>query len=365
MYNQSLIDCIAYSLWLDSVDSLKGQLILGGVDTGKFLGTLETVPVVMNDLQYKYVSIEMQGLAITLGDNTTINLHDGPLQVSPDSGTTEILLPSNVTNAIYEYIGATYDDNLGVAVLDCDKADIATTLDFTIGSTIISVPLGDLLIADSGAPKNESCAVLLGSSDDLGLSLLGIAFIRQSYIVYDFSHNQLSVAQANFNTTTNNVTAIGPNGVIGLQGVTVGSPTSSTSTDTPHGLSTGAKAGIGGGVAAGALLLLVVIAILFLGRRRLSDPAANRKSFVKPELEATSGYQPSQHEDSKAKLFVPPIELEAPEKVSAPQELPPNVIQELGTGQAVGHELEADGRRIRRKPVPSSTDSKTGATNLR
>ena len=105
MYNQSLIDCVAYSLWLDSVDSLRGQLTLGGVDTGKYLGTLETVPVVMNNLRYLYLSIELQGLAITLGGNTTIKIHDGPLQVSPDSGTTGILLPSNVTNATYEHIG--------------------------------------------------------------------------------------------------------------------------------------------------------------------------------------------------------------------------------------------------------------------
>ena len=216
--------------------------------------------------------------------------------------------------------------------MDWDKVDNATTLDFTIGSTTISVPLGDLLIANPGAPKNKSCVVLLGSSDDLGLSLLGIAFIRQSYIVYDFSHNQLSFAQANFNTTTNNVTAIGPNGVIGLQGVTVGSPTGSTSAGTPYGLSTGAKAGIGGGVAVGALLLLGVIAFLFLRRRRNRRRQAVSTSFVKPELEATSGYQPSQPADSKAKPFIPPVELDAPEKVLAPQELPPNVIQELGTG---------------------------------
>ena len=386
MYNMGLIDCISWSLWLGKADSTTSQLALGGVDTGKFFGTLETQQILMDNLQYDLVSIDLQGVQLTLGDNTTIPLEDGLLEVSPDSGTTGILLPNNITNAIYAHIGATYDDSEGVAFVDCAKVDNATTLDFIFGSTTIAISVKDLILPNLGGPTtgNMSCPLDIFPSDSLGTSIIGIAFLRQVYIVYDFSHNQVSLAKANLHSTTNNVTAIGPNGVTGLSGVIANSPTTTNSTTTnptaaaSHGLSTGAKAGTGVGVALGVLILFAIATFFAIRRRRQSREATKKEplspnlpmpgdGYIKPELEASPGYRPSELENSTA-IAVPPAELEAPLAV---HELSPTGLQELSSGQPVGSELGSDrpvsiGRQQvpRRKPLPSSTESTRDTTSL-
>jgi hypothetical protein len=42
---QGLIQSNAYSLWLNDLDSKTGSILFGGVDTAKYKGTLETLPV--------------------------------------------------------------------------------------------------------------------------------------------------------------------------------------------------------------------------------------------------------------------------------------------------------------------------------
>ncbi len=379
MYNKGLIDCISWSLWLGKPDSTTSQLALGGVDTGKFFGTLETQQILMDNLQYDLVSIDLRGVRLTLGDNSTFPLEDGTLEVSPDSGTTGIYLPTNITNAIYDHIGATFSNSEGLAFVDCAKVDNGTTLDFTFGSTTILISIKDLILPNPGGPStgNMSCPLDLGSSDSIGTSILGIAFIRQVYIVYDFSHNQVSLAQANLDSTTNNVTAIGPNGVTGLSGVIVGSSINSNSTagnsttanGASHALSTGAKAGIGVGVALGVLILLALIAYFALRHRRRKEKAKELKKepsspnlpppgdgYVKPELEASQGYRSTELESNTLKPKAPPVELEAPLAV---HELPPAGLQELSSGQPVESELETERTAESGKVDSSTVDSST------
>ena len=59
--------------------------------------------------------------------------------------------------------------------------------------------------------NGTSCYLAIASSSDV--SILGVAFFRNAYIIYDFTHQQVSVAPANFYSTTDNVTAIGAGGV--------------------------------------------------------------------------------------------------------------------------------------------------------
>ena len=369
MYTHGSIQCIAWSLWLDRLNASQGQLIIGGIDTEKFYGTLQTQPILMSNLQYQYVTIEMQGIQMTLGDNSTIALDEGTLQVSVDSGTTGLILPGNITDAIYKRVGIKLAE--GGPYVDCEKVDNSTTIDFTFGTSIISMPVGNLLLWSGNGPGNMSCFADVQSGDGNGFpfSILGIAFIRHAYVVFDFSHNQVSLAPANLRSTKTNVTAIGPNGVLGLSGLSLSSPSSSSSptgtsstpsaTATPPSrLSEGAKAGIGVGVGVGVPLLLAIIGFFILRSRKRRKQAGEKKDestadgvptgdWIKPELEASPGYKSSEL-DSKPKG--PIAELEAPGNSRQPAELSPHPLQELSSGQHTHTELDTD----------RSGDSRTG-----
>jgi hypothetical protein len=266
MYNQGLIDCIVYSLWLDKGGSDHGRLVFGGLDTGKFLGPLETLHITMDNLNYDYATITMAGLNLSY-NNQNVSLSNAPLQVAPDSGVTEIYLPSATAHRIFANFGAVYEYEYSTAWVDCSYQTNSTTLDFLFGSTTISVPMSELITS-----YNASLCYLNIQPTNASLSL-GLAFLRSTYIVYDFSNNQVSLAPTNPGATTDNVTVIGPNGISGTGFVGTGAsstttPPASSSSNSSTGLTTGAKVGIGVGVPLGVIALLAVGAFILFRRRQ-------------------------------------------------------------------------------------------------
>ena len=300
MYNQKLIDCIAYSLWLDKGPTDHGRLVFGGLDTGKFLGPLETLHISMDNLNYDYATITMAGLSLSYNYDK-ISISDGPLQVSPDSGATEINLPNATAYRIFSNFGAIYEDS--TAWINCRYTTNATTLDFLFGSTTISVPMSELIRS-----YNATACYLLIQPTSASLSL-GLAFLRSTYIVYDFSNNQISLAPTNPGATTDNVTVIGPNGIPGggfvgtpstppapANSTTPPAPTNSTS---PTGLTTGAKIGIGVGVPLGIIALLGVGAFFLFGRRHQPSPQITAVSPWPTKSEPYLSHRTSELETSQ------------------------------------------------------------------
>jgi hypothetical protein len=303
MYNQSLIDCIAYSLWLDKGGTGQGRLIFGGLDTGKFLGPLETLHISMDNYDYRYATITMNGLGLSL-NGKHVSVSDGPLQVLPDSGATEIYLPNTTAYQISANFGAVYE--YGVFVVHCSYKSNATTLDFLFGSTTISVSMDELITS-----YNSTLCYLNILPTNASLTL-GLAFLRSAYIVYDFSNNQVSLAPTNPGSTTDNVTIIGPNGIsgAGFVGTNTSSTTSSTPSSTtappastsstsPTGLTTGAKIGIGVGVPLGVIALLAVGAFFLLRRRDHHNPEGAPVSALPTKSEPYSSQRTSELETSQ------------------------------------------------------------------
>ena len=289
-----------------------------------------------------------------------------PLEVLPDAGDTLIMLPSNVTDPIFQQVGATMDDTAGGAVIDCQAKNSSTLVGFTFAitnttSTTISVPMSELVFS-----LNEtSCFFGIQPSNDV--SILGVAFFRNAYIIYDFTHQQVSVAPANFYSTTDNVTAIGAHGVDASIDTGTGplsSSTSAVSTSTAaaptstkpttsttasisaspsaihQGLTTGDKAGIGVGVLVGVILILAVAGFFILQRRRRrrqqkasAAATAGSTRHEKPELDADN-VQSRRHRPGTGDVR---YEVDAP----------------LAAAETERHELKSDGEHIRHE-LPSA-----------
>jgi hypothetical protein len=331
MYNQGLIDCIVYSLWLDKGATDLGRLVFGGLDTGKFLSPLETRHISMDNLNYDYATITLAGLPLS---------YNGPFQVAPDSGVTEIYLPNTAAYRIFANFGAMYEDS--AAWLDCSYKTNATTLDFVFGSTTVSVSMSELITS-----YNASLCYLNIQPTNASLSL-GLTFLRSIYIVYDFSDNQVSLAPTNPGATTDNVTVIGPNGISGAG--FVGTGPSSTTSSAPNstapppapassspstGLTTGAKVGIGVGVPLGVIALLAVGAFVLFRRRRQTHTAVPRASPFSPKPETYSSQRTSELETTQRFSAMSPGSFGWRHDYSPVQPGPP----ELKPGPEGAHEL--------------------------
>lgn len=142
--SQGLIKSRTFSLWLNNIDSAEGSIIFGGYDTAKFDGDLTFLNI---QPPAEYYSVALTGVALT-DDQGTQNLElSKPLAAILDSGTTTILLPTDMCNSLAYYFGA-FPTSRGFFV-PCSGRAIQGTLTFQLGGAEgprISVPFSELFL---------------------------------------------------------------------------------------------------------------------------------------------------------------------------------------------------------------------------
>ncbi len=133
-------------------------------------------------------------------------------------------LPNGITRSIYNQVQAAPDPRSGsdIAYVPCALAHEEKTIDFIFSGIQISVPFNEVVLpspyADGSSLQFEdgTAACVFGIlPSGSSYSVLGDTFLRSAYVVYDLDNNQISLAQTNFNSTTDNIKEIerGPHGV--------------------------------------------------------------------------------------------------------------------------------------------------------
>ena len=218
MVDQGLIDRSAYSLYLDDTEIGKGSILFGGVDPSKYQGDLTVLP-----LQPFNGTINAFWVALTdvsIDDEAGVRSLTGKgfqgTNALLDSGTTMARIPNVAFNNLVQGLGGDIED--GNTIVPCSLADSnTTTVSFQFGGTdgvSMAVPVSAMIDTlykfDMGDGQPKGCVLLVGPSLD-GLTILGDAFLRSFYVVYDVANNQVAIATAALNataTTGDNITAI-------------------------------------------------------------------------------------------------------------------------------------------------------------
>jgi hypothetical protein len=212
MVSDGLIQSNAYSLWLNDLDASTGSILFGGVDTAKYTGSLQTLPIQKEQGVFAEFLITLT--AISLG--STVIATNQAQAVLLDTGSSLTYLPDAMTEAIFEQVSAQYDSSQGAAYVPCSLASNSSTLDFTFSSPTISVTMDELVIPVTSTSGRQltfsdgtpACLFGIAPAGD-STAVLGDTFIRSAYVVYDLANNEISIAQTNFNTTESSVVEIG------------------------------------------------------------------------------------------------------------------------------------------------------------
>ncbi|KAF2478926.1 aspartic peptidase domain-containing protein [Neohortaea acidophila] len=207
LVNQGYIKTNAYSLWLDDLESSTGSILFGGVDTARYTGKLETLPIVKTD-GVVYADFIIALTEVGYGGNQgsiATNLNVGAIL---DSGSSLMYLPDQVAQKIFDQVGAQYNSRTGAAVVDCNVANSDDTIDFTFSSPTISVALSEIILE---VGQNQ-CILGIGLAGD-STPVLGDTFLRSAYVVYDISSNEISIAQTDFSGKSSNVLEITGNSI--------------------------------------------------------------------------------------------------------------------------------------------------------
>ncbi|KIW11577.1 hypothetical protein PV08_10878 [Exophiala spinifera] len=203
--DQGHINSLAYSLWLDDLESNTGSILFGGVDKSKYHGNLVALPIQPDSQTGNLTSftVAWTGLTVSGSGQTSDMSPSTPQPAILDSGTTNTYLPDEIANSIFNGVGALTDTQYG-NVVPCKLADDDLTFSFTFGGqggAVVNVSLSEFVtpLSEEVTFKNgdEACmfAINAAGADPI---LFGDSFLRSAYVVYDLENNEIGLAQTNF-----------------------------------------------------------------------------------------------------------------------------------------------------------------------
>ena len=134
--------------------------------------------------------------SLTSSNGQTLDACPGGCSAIVDSGTTLIVVPTDVYQQIFDMTNATKNGKLGVDTVPCDEVPTLPTIIFTINGT--AFPLTGAQYTFKISTTSEDC--LLGFGDggavtpDLPEYILGDVFMRAYYSVFDIENNRVGFA---------------------------------------------------------------------------------------------------------------------------------------------------------------------------
>lgn len=186
--SQKLIDEPVFGFYLGDTSKSEedgGVFTIGGVDETKYKGDIDWLPV----RRKAYWEVEFNGIG--LGDEYAVLKNHG---AAIDTGTSLIALPSQLAELLNAQIGAEKSWN-GQYTLDCAKRDSLPDLTFTFSGKNFTISPYEYTLEVSG-----SCISAFTGMDfpePVGpLAIIGDAFLRKYYSIYDLGKNAVGLAEA-------------------------------------------------------------------------------------------------------------------------------------------------------------------------
>ncbi|CAR28712.1 hypothetical protein ZYGR_0U00700 [Zygosaccharomyces rouxii] len=215
--NQGIIQRVAYSLYLNSPNSTYGNVLFGGVDHSQYQGQLYTLPILqLGNLTsdgdpYNTLAITLQGVSVTRRGSKH-KVKTKPIPVVLDSGTTAMYLPYKLAKSIASrYHGILGPEDQGY-IIDCPKSGDNDYITFDFGGVTIKTDIRNYIFEQS---ENKCLLGIIPNSDIL--AVFGDVFLTDAYVVYDLEGKEISLAQASFNSSSEQIEAITSSGVPGAK----------------------------------------------------------------------------------------------------------------------------------------------------
>jgi len=183
MIEQGLLDEPVFAFYLGDTDADKSEVIFGGIDDSHYTGKMINIPL----RRKAYWEVDLD--AITFGDSTAPLDDTGAIL---DTGTSLIALPSTLAELLNKEMGAKKGFN-GQYTVECEKRDSLPDMTFTLTGYNFTITPYDYILEVQG-----SCISAFMGMDFPGgpLVVLGDAFLRKWYSVYDLGKGAVGLAAA-------------------------------------------------------------------------------------------------------------------------------------------------------------------------
>lgn len=187
LVKRKLIDEPVFAFYLaDKDDEANGsEITIGGIDESRYTGDLVTLPV----RRKAYWEVALDG--IKFGEDKVELDNTGAIL---DTGTSLIALPSSFAELLNKEIGAKKSWN-GQYTVECDKRANLPDLTFTLNGHDFAITAYDYILEVSGSCV--SAFMGMDFPEPVGqLVILGDAFLRKYYSIYDLGSHTVSLGAA-------------------------------------------------------------------------------------------------------------------------------------------------------------------------
>ncbi|KAK8096223.1 vacuolar protease A [Apiospora kogelbergensis] len=186
MINQGLIDEPVFAFYLSSNNGEDdSEVVFGGVDEDHYTGKITEIPL----RRKAYWEVDLD--SISFGKETAELENTG---VILDTGTSLIALPTDMADLLNKEIGAKKGFN-GQYTVDCSARDSLPDITFTLSGHDFAISANDYILEVQG-----SCISTFMGMDfpaPVGpLAILGDAFLRKWYSIYDLGKGTVGLAKA-------------------------------------------------------------------------------------------------------------------------------------------------------------------------
>ena len=186
MINQGLVDEPVFAFYLGNTNAGEESVAtFGGVDKSHYTGKMVKIP--LRRKAYWEVNLD----SITFGKESADFESTG---VILDTGTSLIALPSTIAELLNKLIGAKKGFN-GQYTIECEKRDSLPDMSFELSGYNFSITSYDYILE----VQNSCISAFMGLDfpEPVGpLAILGDAFLRKWYSVYDLGNNAVGLAAA-------------------------------------------------------------------------------------------------------------------------------------------------------------------------
>jgi len=188
MVNQGLVDEPVFAFYLSDTangEADESEAIFGGINKDHYTGKMTHIPL----RRKAYWEVDLD--AITFGDSTAELDNTG---VILDTGTSLIALPTTLAELLNKEIGAKKGFN-GQYTIECDKRDSLPDASFTLSGYNFTIGPYDYILEVQGSCISSFMGMDI--PEPAGpLAILGDAFLRKWYSVYDLGNNSVGLAKA-------------------------------------------------------------------------------------------------------------------------------------------------------------------------
>ncbi|KAK7060617.1 aspartic proteinase precursor [Paramarasmius palmivorus] len=184
MINNKLIDQKLFSFRLGSWGADGGEVIFGGIDESAFTGEIQYIPV----RRQAYWEVELEKVVF---GNVEIELRNTGAAI--DTGTSLIALPVEIAWMINAKIGAEKGQN-GQYTVNCSKVPFLPDFTFYFGGKPFPISGSDYILQVLGTCISAFQGLDMSSSAG-SLWVVGDAFLRKWYTVYDLDNNAIGFAE--------------------------------------------------------------------------------------------------------------------------------------------------------------------------